>query len=74
MKDQLDAVGFDFGTTNSSVALFDKDSKVRFASFLSLGAEVESFRSVLYLEQFKTGTGPRRTHVLTGPAAIERYL
>ena len=74
MKDQLDAVGFDFGTTNSSVALLNEDSEVRFASFLSLGAQVESFRSVLYLEQLRTATGLRRTHVLTGPAAIERYL
>jgi len=74
MKDQLDAIGFDFGTTNSSVALLDDDSEVHFASFLSLGAQVESFRSVLYLEQFRTGIGHRRTHVLTGHAAIERYL
>ena len=34
----------------------------------------ETFRSVLYLEQFRTGNGPRRTHALTGPVAIERYL
>ena len=73
-RDQPDAVGFDFGTTNSSVALMNEDSEVRFASFLSLGAQVESFRSVLYLEQFRTESGPQRTHVLTGPAAIERYL
>ena len=74
IRDQLNAVGFDFGTTNSSVAFLNADSEVRFASFLSLGAQVKSFRSVLYLEQLRTGTGPRRTHVLTGPAAIERYL
>ena len=71
---QMDAVGFDFGTTNSSVALVNADSQVQLASFPSLGTEVESYRSVLYLEQFKTGAGPRRTHALTGPAAIERYL
>jgi hypothetical chaperone protein len=70
----MDAVGFDFGTTNSSVALLNADAEVRFASFLSLGTQVESFRSVLYLEQLRTGTGPRKTHVLSGPAAIERYL
>jgi hypothetical chaperone protein len=73
-RDQLDAVGFDFGTTNSSVALLTKDSTVHFASFPSLGSQVESFRSVLYLEQSRTGIGPRKSHVLTGPAAIERYL
>ena len=73
-KAQLDAVGFDFGTTNSSVALVNGESGVRLASFPSLGAQVESFRSVLYLEQFRTGNGLRRTHAFTGPAAIERYL
>ena len=73
-KNQLDAVGFDFGTTNSSVALLNKNSEVQLASFLSAGAQVESSRSVLYLEQFRTGGGPRRTHVYTGPAAIEHYL
>ena len=73
-KAQLDAVGFDFGTTNSSVALVNGESEVRLASFPSLGAQVESFRSVLYLEQFRTGNGLRRTPAFTGPAAIERYL
>lgn len=73
-KNQLDAVGFDFGTTNSSVALLSEESGVQLASFLSLGVQAESFRSVLYLEQFRTGEGPRRTHAFTGPIAIERYL
>ncbi len=70
----LDAIGFDFGTTNSSVALVDGTSPVRLATFLSLGALTQSFRSVLYFEQAKTTAGPKRTHVLTGPAAIEHYL
>jgi hypothetical chaperone protein len=68
------AVGFDFGTTNSSVAFLNEKSEVQLASFPSLGRQVESFRSVLYLEQYKTGNGFRRTHVLTGPTAIESYL
>ena len=73
-KDSPPAVGFDFGTTNSSVALVDDESKVRLASFTSLGTEVESFRSVLYLEQYRTANGMRRTHAFTGPFGIERYL
>ena len=73
-KSQPAAVGFDFGTTNSSVAFVDAQSRVQFASFPSFGAQVESFRSVLYLEQIKSATGPRKTLALTGPAAIERYL
>ncbi|MGA2217710.1 MAG: Hsp70 family protein [Terracidiphilus sp.] len=73
-NNQPDAVGFDFGTTNSSVALLNEQSEVRLASFQSLGVPVESFRSVLYLERLRTGSGPWRMHSLTGPAAIERYL
>ena len=70
----LDAIGFDFGTTNRSVALVEGDAQVRLASFPSLGGETQSSRSVLYLEQVKTSAGPKRTHAFTGPAAIERYL
>jgi hypothetical chaperone protein len=69
-----DAIGLDFGTTNTSVALAERDGAVRLAQFPSLGGLTESFRSVLYFEQAKTGTGPKRTHALAGPAAIEHYL
>lgn len=71
---KMDAVGLDFGTTNSSVALLNRNSGIELASFPSLAGPVESFRSVLYLEQVKTGSGPRKSHALTGPAAIEHYL
>jgi len=70
----MDAVGFDFGTTNSSVAILDGESKVQLASFPALGETVQSSRSVLYLEQLKGGNGPRKAHVYTGAAAIEHYL
>lgn len=73
-KLSLDAVGFDFGTTNSSIALLDHNSEIQLASFSSLQGPIESFRSVLYLEQARTTNGPRKVHALTGPAAIERYL
>lgn len=68
------AVGFDFGTTNSSVAIIDPVAGVRLASFPSFGVETQSSRSVLYLEPHRTAAGPRRTHAFTGPAAIEHYL
>jgi len=70
----LDAIGFDFGTTNSSVALVEGDALVRLASFPSLAGETRSFRSVLYFEQTKTAAGPKRIHAFAGPAAIEHYL
>jgi len=68
------ALGFDFGTTNSSLALLTQESGLQLASFPSLAGPLQSFRSVLYLEQARTGAGPRKTHALTGPAAIEHYL
>ncbi len=66
--------GIDFGTTNSSVALVTGDSNVELATFTFAGAETASFRSVLYFEQMKGSGGLKRTHGLSGPAAIERYL
>jgi hypothetical chaperone protein len=74
MRKQPDSFGIDFGTTNSSVALATGDGAVQFASFPSLGAETFSFRSLLYFEQIESAAGPKRTHSLTGPSAIERYL
>ena len=52
LKESLDFVGIDFGTTNSSVALMEGDAPVQLARFPFLGAQTESFRSVLYFEQF----------------------
>jgi hypothetical chaperone protein len=73
-EDRHIAAGFDFGTTNSSVALVDESGNVHLASFGSGRSETQSFRSVLYFEQYKNSEGARRAHSLTGPAAIERYL
>jgi len=71
---QVPALGIDFGTTNSSVALATGDSEVQLASFPVRGAETSSFRSVLYLERKKKTSGVQRMHSWTGPAAIEHYL
>jgi hypothetical chaperone protein len=68
------AIGIDFGTTNSSVALASGEGSLRLTSFQFRGAPTESYRSVLYFEQQKSATGIKRTHGLTGPAAIEHYL
>jgi hypothetical chaperone protein len=67
-------IGIDFGTTNSSVALVTPGAAVELASFSFLGAQIPSFRSVLYIEQTKSVSGIKRSHSLTGPAAIEHYL
>src|ERR1700689_2429999 len=70
----LTAIGVDFGTTNSSLALATGNSRVELASFTFAGTETLSSRSVLYFEQHKAANGIKRTETWSGPAAIERYL
>ena len=70
------AVGIDFGTTNSSIAIATDDSRTQLVSFpaaASGGATTFSYRSVLYMDQLKEA-GKTVTHSWTGPAAIEQYL
>ena len=71
---QAPAVGIDFGTTNSSVAMMGGDGTVDLVAFPSFDTVTTSFRSVLYLEKQESTAGVRRVHSLTGPSAIHRYL
>ena len=66
-------IGFDFGTTNSSIAIASRGNEIRLAAFPFAGGLTESFRSVLYLEQLKQA-GRTTLKSRTGPAAIEHYL
>ncbi|MEG9438023.1 Hsp70 family protein [Edaphobacter sp. HDX4] len=68
------AVGIDFGTTNSSVAVVRGDEKVELASFPTATGSTVSFRSILYLEQVKRNGGAKQLLSKTGPAGIEAYL
>ena len=72
--DEVPAVGIDFGTTNSSVAMARDDGQVELVRFAARDGETLSSRSVLYLEKIKDASGVRRTHSWTGPSAIEHYL
>src|SRR5580704_9248950 len=67
------AIGIDFGTTNSSLALADPDSGVTLATFPLAGGITDAYRSLLYLEQIR-----QQNKLLlkpwTGPEGIERYL
>lgn len=67
------AIGFDFGTTNSSIALAAKDGRVQVAQFADRGGTTESFRSLLYLERIREG---HRTVIKSwaGPEGIAHYL
>src|SRR6201994_4914009 len=72
-RDQVSAIGIDFGTTNSTVARASGQSQVELVAFPTLSGETFSFRSVLYLQQLKQGAR-LRTQAWTGPTAIEHYL
>jgi hypothetical chaperone protein len=69
------AIGIDFGTTNSSVALAtgNADGSVRLVGYNTPAGNTESYRSLLYLQQLKEGARSR-LHSSTGPDAIEAYL
>lgn len=66
-------VGFDFGTTNSSIAIATPGGEVRLAKFPYSAGTTESFRSLLYLERLKEG---HRSTIKSwsGPVAIDHYL
>jgi hypothetical chaperone protein len=66
-------LGIDFGTTNSSIALARANGSVELVSFPTATASTESFRSVLYLEQWREA-GRSQIKSFTGPAGIEQYL
>src|ERR1700678_102849 len=66
------AIGIDFGTTNSSVALA-RAGQIELVRFPRRGGETESFRSVLYMERVRQA-GHMRIGSSTGPGAIEHYL
>jgi len=70
------AVGIDFGTTNSAVAVADGDGPPRLARFApagGAGAAGPAFRSILHFEPDDETPG-RRARVRAGPAALARYL
>ncbi len=67
------AIGIDFGTTNSSIAVAAPSGEIRLAEFPYIGGITDAYRSLLYLEQQKE-QGRRTVHSWTGPEAIERYL
>jgi hypothetical chaperone protein len=62
------AIGLDFGTTNSALALAAPDGSVHLAQFGG-GA---TFRSVLYFHENESTRGGSR--VVAGPDAIQSYL
>lgn len=60
------AIGIDFGTTNSSVAIARDDHATETVRFKTKTGTTETYRSVLYFEPELTG--------VSGPIAIEQYI
>ena len=64
------ALGIDFGTTNSAVALLDGSGVPRLAQFGTGGASSDTFRSILYFDP-KPVRGAES--VFAGPRAVQHY-
>jgi hypothetical chaperone protein len=71
------SVGLDLGTTNSALAISDRDGRadraVTLAQFAHRGGLADTFRSILYFHP-DAPDGRRGITSEAGPAAIERYL
>lgn len=67
------AIGIDFGTTNSSIALAGATGEVQLARFATPVGLTDAYRSLLYLEQ-SIDKGVKSLKSWTGPAGIEKYL
>src|SRR5262244_2193666 len=63
------AIGLDFGTTNSSLAIAKSDRMMQLAQFGG-GA---TFRSIIYFEEHDSAQ-TRQPRVVAGPDAIQSYL
>lgn len=69
----VQAVGLDFGTTNSALAVRGADGTVQLATFPDAGQQTTTFRSVLYFfHPDEDAYGDQR--VVAGPQAIRSYL
>lgn len=64
------ALGIDFGTTNSAVALAEGSAPPRLAHFSAGDTATDTFRSILYFEP-KPQRGAES--VFAGPQAVQRY-
>jgi hypothetical chaperone protein len=76
MANPIRAVGLDFGTTNSAIAIVGGDGAPRLAQFAADSAGVaptETFRSILFFESTEE-TGGTESAVSVGNDAIRRYL
>ena len=76
MTSPVQAVGLDFGTTNSAIAIIGSTGAPRLARFRNATADAsdaETFRSILFFEATEE-TGGTESALSVGNEAIRRYL
>ena len=69
----VNAIGVDFGTSNSAVTRLDEAGVPHLARFASTAGDTETFPSVLHFER-EVKYGVSSVQAYAGAAAIERYL
>jgi hypothetical chaperone protein len=67
------ALGIDFGTTNSALAVIDEAGAPRLARFPTEHGETDTFRSILYFEARQARAGIGLDSVFAGPDAVRHY-
>jgi hypothetical chaperone protein len=67
------ALGIDFGTTNSAIAVVDDGGEPRLARFDTGRGATDTFRSILYFEPTPARGTPPGEAIVAGPEAIRRY-
>ena len=73
MNPILNAIGVDFGTSNSAVTCLDGAGVPHLARFAGPTGETDTFPSVLHFER-EIENGLPAIQAYAGAAAIERYL
>lgn len=67
------ALGIDFGTTNSALAIVNRDGHAELAHFATEHGTTDTFRSILYFDPRAARGAAGADAVAAGPEAIRRY-
>ena len=67
------ALGIDFGTTNSALAVVDNHGPPQLAHFADGRGTTDTFRSILYFEPWSMRGAQGPDGIVAGPEAIRRY-
>jgi hypothetical chaperone protein len=67
------ALGIDFGTTNSALAIVDDNGQPQLAHFADGPGTTDTFRSILYFSPWSMRGAQTADGIVAGPEAIRRY-